>query len=102
MGRHPAEKAERLSGFVLYSGTVALTITFLHLLASVAREHAEVANPFLSLNFLPEAGSCAGELSAVKQRVTHACTTLALEVSGSCHYFPQECGKCKHLKGNKY
>lgn len=64
-------------------------------------EHTEASNPFLSLNFLPGASSCAGELCAVNQRVKHARTALALQVSGSCRCFPREYGKCKHLKGIK-
>lgn len=65
------------------------------------REHAEVSNLVLSLNFLPEAGGSTGELSTINQNGKYAYTVLTLQVSGSCHCFAHEYGKCKHLKGNK-
>lgn len=63
-----------------------------------SREHAGALNPSLSPNFLPEAGSCAGGLSAVKQRVKHACTELALQVSAAWHCFPVNVGNVSVLE----
>lgn len=66
-----------------------------------SREHAGAVNPSLSPNFLPEAGSCAGGLSAVKQRVKHAGTELALQVSAAWHCFPMNVGNVNVLKETK-
>lgn len=66
-----------------------------------SQEHAGALNPSLSPNFLPEAGSCAGGLSAVKQRVKHAGTELALQVSAAWHCFPMNVGNVNVLKETK-
>lgn len=67
--------------------------------ANVAPESMqELLIHLLSLNFLPEAGSCAGGLSAVKQRVKHAGTELASQVSAAWHCFPMNMGNVNILK----
>lgn len=64
-----------------------------HPRASIApKSTQELLIHLLSLNFLPEAGSCAGGLSAVKQHVKHAGTELALQVSAAWHCFPMNVG----------
>lgn len=70
-----------------------------HPIASAAPESVqELLIHLLSLNFSPGAGSCAGGLSAVKQRVKHAATELALRVSAAWHCLPMNVGNVNILK----